>query len=280
VLGRITTFLWSYFRTAGIRDVVDILVVAYLIYAVLSVIHRTSAGGVIKGILLVLAALWVSSILRLTLIGFLLRQIAQIGAVALIVLFQPELRRFLESFGGRFKFFAGKRKATADEEIVETVVAACCDLARTKTGALIVFEKTATLSDYVTSGTVLSAVITAELLKNIFFPNTPLHDGAVLIREGKILAAACMLPLSSNSSLPKDLGMRHHAAVGITERCDAISVVVSEETGSISVADGGIIKRHLTRESLLKLLRSELVTVKDSRVGTIRGALKNRAKNG
>ncbi|MDR0917483.1 MAG: diadenylate cyclase CdaA [Oscillospiraceae bacterium] len=263
VLSNIWLFLWSYIRTIGVFDVFDILIVAYLIYKLLTVVRRTSASGVFRGILLLLAALWLSSLLKLTLVNYLLRQIIQIGVLALIILFQPELRRILDTFGNRnWRRILGRRSLSADERTIETIVSACCDLARDKTGALVVFERSTGLREFTASGTVLSADITVELLLNIFFVNTPLHDGAVLIADGRLLAASCMLPLSSNSSLPRDLGMRHRAAVGITERTDAIAVVVSEETGSISVAENGMIKRHLPRDAFDKILRNALLDEK------------------
>jgi len=262
----IWAFLWSYISTIGVSDVFDILIVAYAIYEVLRLVGSSSIGGIVRAIIFLVAALWLSTILKLNLVNYILRQILQIGAIALIVLFQPEIRRFLDNIGNRYRRALGFARVNADEEIIAGIIEACCDMSREKTGALIVVERNTGLREFAdTSGTLIEATISVELIKNIFFHNSPLHDGAVIIRSGRIFAASCMLPLSSNTTLQRDLGMRHRAAIGITERTDAVSIVVSEETGSIAVAEDGMLKRHLSRESLEKILKKALLAEQTAR---------------
>jgi diadenylate cyclase len=253
---------WSYVKTVDLGDALDIAIVAYLIYRILRVVRKTSAGSVIKGIVLLLAVVWLSSLLRLNVVSYLLGQAMRMGVVVLIVLFQPEIRKFLEQMGSsrNLKFiFQRGAKTDVTEAGVELTVAACHDMAKTKTGALIVFEREIGLADYEATGTLVDSNVSVELLKNIFYPNTPLHDGAVIIKDGRIKAAACMLPMSSNGNLSRDLGMRHRAGIGISERSDAVAVIVSEESGTVSVAVDGMLKRHLARETFSKLLRNELI---------------------
>jgi len=253
--------LWSDVRTIGIGDIIDILVVAYIIYRLLSVLRRTSTGSVIKGIALLFIVLGLATFLKLNVVMYLLDQGMQMGVIILVIMFQPELRRLLEQFGSRsFRFFSTKRAASESTiDIINSVVSACVEMAKTKRGALIVFERGIGLNDYAATGTPMGSVVSAELLLQIFYPNTPLHDGAVLIRAGRITAAGCMLPMTQRMSLAKELGMRHKAGIGMSERSDAISVIVSEETGAISVAIDGMLKRHLDEETFTQLLRSELI---------------------
>jgi diadenylate cyclase len=256
----IWSIVWDNIKTVGVGDVLDILIIAYLIYKILSVVRKTSTGGIVKGIILLLAVLWLSSILKLNVVTYLLSQAMKMGIVLLVILFQPELRRFLEQFGSRnLKILSGPRRLGSGEAVIENVTTACFDMSKTKTGALIVFERNTGLNDYAVSGTGLGAEVSVELLKNIFFPNTPLHDGAAIIRGGSILAAGCMLPMSTNASISKELGMRHRSAIGVSERSDAVAVIVSEETGSVSVAVDGMLKRHLARDTFNQLLRNELL---------------------
>ena len=196
-----------------------------------------------------------------------------IGILALIILFQPELRRILEEVGSRklnvLGIFAHNETTPTMEQTVSQTVQACRDMSKTRTGALIVFEREMRLDDMARSGTILDASVTQELLKNIFFVKAPMHDGAAIIRGGRLLSAGCMLPLSKNVNISRDLGMRHRAGIGMSENSDAVVVIVSEETGSISVAIGGMLKRHLVPETLENILRNELLpqeeTEKDKR---------------
>ena len=214
-----------------------------------------------KGLLIFLAALVLSSALHLNGINYIMTRMVNLGLLALIILFQPEIRRVLEQVGSRrlVAFFIHEESASTMEQAIGQTVLACTEMSQSRTGALIVFEREILLDDMVRSGTVLDAAVSAELLKNIFFVKAPMHDGAVIVRHGRVLGAGCMLPLSKNVNLSRDLGMRHRAGIGMSENSDAVVVIVSEETGSISVAIGGMLKRHLKPETLENLLRNELL---------------------
>lgn len=252
---------FNYIKTIGISDAFDILIVAFLIYVLLTLIRKTNTLRVTRGIIVLLLVLWLSGILKLTMINFLLRRAVELGLIAIVIIFQPELRRLLEKMGsGRVMYlFGGDSRSMHTEGAITQTVLACADLSRTRTGALIIFERDNQLIDPISTGTIIDAQVTAELLKNVFFVKAPLHDGAVIIKDGRIAAAGCMLPMSSNSNLSKDLGMRHRAGIGMSERSDAVCVIVSEETGSISVAVDGMLKRHLSVETVETLLRKELL---------------------
>ena len=232
-------------------------------YRLLLLVRKTNTSRLIKGVLVVIAALWLSSG-RLRALNFILAHIVEWGAVALIVLFQPEIRRVLEQVGSsQLPFLQWFSKPQVDrqtiEEAISQTVAACGDMSKSRTGALIVFERHNQMDEILRSGTKLDAEVSSELLKNIFFVKAPMHDGAAIVREGRVLGAGCMLPLSRNVNLSRDLGMRHRAGIGMSENSDAVVVLVSEETGSISVAVGGMLKRHLMTETLEQLLRNELL---------------------
>ena len=218
-------------------------------------------ASLLQGVLVFLAALMLSMVLNMNSINFIMNQLVRWGVVALIVLFQPEIRRILEEVGSRrfIAFFSRAEAGTAVEQAIDQTVLACTEMSQSRTGALIVFERENLLDDMVRSGTVLDAAVSSELLKNIFFVKAPMHDGAVIVRNGRVLGAGCMLPLSKNVNLSRDLGMRHRAGIGMSENSDAVVVIVSEETGSISVAIGGMLKRHLKPETLENLLRNELL---------------------
>lgn len=249
----------------GISDIVDILIMAFIIYKLIMLIRRTSSGAVAKGVLVFIAVLWVSSMLGLNTFNFLLSKLMELGGVALVVIFQPEIRRFLEQMGrtslGQV-FTHAEERNELDSAITQTVEA-YTSLSKTKTGALMVFERKNMLEDAIKTGTALDCSVNAELLKNIFWNKAPLHDGAVIVRGGRIVGAGCMLPMSGNVNLSRELGMRHRAGIGASEHTDAVVAIVSEETGSISVAVGGMLKRHLAPETLERLLRNEL-TEEDS----------------
>jgi diadenylate cyclase len=252
---------FNYIYTAGIPDILDMLIVAFLVYKLIGFIRRTSSSKVAKGVVVILLALWLSGELKLTVINFLLRKTVELGLLALVILFQPELRRVLEKMGsGSFSDLFGREPTAINMDMVITqTVIACTEMSKNRIGALIVFERDNPLDDPIRTGTIIDAGITAELLKNIFFPKAPLHDGAVIIRDGRVAAAGCMLPLSTNANLSRDLGMRHRAGIGMSERSDAVVVIVSEESGSISVAVDGMLKRHLATDTFEKLLRNELI---------------------
>ena len=251
----------NYISNIGISDVLDILLVAFLIYKLTGLVRKTSTSRVAKGLIVLLLCTWLSGELSLNVIHFILLRTVEMGLLALVILFQPELRRILEKVGtSRIPFFGRESHLLITDSAITQIVLACADLSRTKTGALIIFERDNRLDDQIRTGTVIDAASTAELLKNIFFPKSPLHDGAVIIRDGRIKAAGCVLPLSHNANLSRDLGMRHRAGIGMSEYADAVVVIVSEETGSISVAVDGMLKRHLAIDTFEKLLRNELLS--------------------
>ena len=271
-------------------DVLDILVIAYLVYRLLQLVRRTNTSRLLKGVLVVLLALWLSYG-RLRALNYLLGHIVDIGILALLILFQPEIRRVLEQVGSsRFNVLDIFAKPQLDRKVLETAISqtvqACGDMSRSRTGALIVFERNIQLDEVLRSGTKLDAEVSSELLKNIFFVKAPMHDGAAIIRDGRVLGAGCMLPLSRNVNLSRDLGMRHRAGIGMSENSDAVVVLVSEETGTISVAVGGMLKRHLMTETLEQLLRNELLpsTEEDSaekpKKVNLRGLLPKVKKDG
>ena len=244
-------------------DILDVALMAFLLYKLLTLLKTTSGTNLLKGVLIFLAVLFLSSILHLNGISFILSRMLEWGVLALIILFQPEIRRVLEQVGSqRLKFlnlFSREGTVSEMERTIAQTVLACTEMSRSRTGALIVFEQKMQLDDMVRSGTVLDATVSSELLKNIFFVKAPMHDGAVIIRHGRLLGAGCMLPLSKNVNLSRDLGMRHRAGIGMSENSDAVVVIVSEETGSISVAIGGMLRRHLMPETLENILRNELM---------------------
>lgn len=244
-------------------DILDVAIMAFLIYRVLSLFKSTQAGNIFKGVAVLLVLVLGSYALDLRGVNYILGHLLEWGVLALIILFQPEIRRLLEQLGSKnirlIKMFAPQQKISELEQAIDQTVVACTEMSRSRTGVLIVFEREILLDDMIRSGTMLDAAVSGELLKNIFFVKAPMHDGAVIIRNGRILGAGCMLPLSKNVNLSRDLGMRHRAGIGMSENSDAVVVIVSEETGSISVALGGMLKRHLMPETLGQLLRNELM---------------------
>ena len=250
----------------GISDVVDIAIMAFLIYKVIMLMRRTNSGAVAKGVLLLLFALGVSTFFHLNTVSYLLQQLMVWGVVALVVIFQPEIRRFLEQMGRTSlgKVFTPEEARNELDSAITQTVYAYMSLSKSKTGALMVFERKNMLDDAIKTGTALDCTVNAELLKNIFWNKAPLHDGAVIVRAGRIVGAGCMLPMSGNVNLSRELGMRHRAGIGASEHTDAVVAIVSEETGSISVAVGGMLKRHLAPETLERLLRNELLPEREN----------------
>ncbi|MBC8595693.1 diadenylate cyclase CdaA [Qingrenia yutianensis] len=253
------TFLLENLKLIRIRDILDVAIVAFVIYKGTKLVRETRAVQLIKGIIILLLAMQVSGWLSLNAINFLLVNTVQVGMVALLVVFQPELRRALEKVGrssiGKILNSSGSENGTT----IANVVTAACAMQSTKTGALIVFEREIKLADVAKTGIAINSDVSPELIINIFVPNTPLHDGAVIIGGNKIKAAACFLPLTQDNTLNQELGTRHRAAIGITEVADCVVVVVSEETGRISLAVNGQINRNITADNLEKTLKSYLV---------------------
>ena len=258
--------LLSVLSTIKPIDIVDVLILAYVIYMLLKLIRETRAGQLLKGILLLVIGYWISRLIGLTAVTYILKQTLSIGVLAMIILFQPELRRALEK-AGRTKFgikLFGLGQSTDElkqkwSPAIEAICDSCVELSATCTGALIVVERQVRLGEQIETGTVMNAVPSKEVFGNIFYPKTPLHDGAVIMRDGMILAAACFLPKPQKDELiNKKLGSRHRAAIGMSENSDAIVIVVSEETGQISVALNGVLTRDYTHDKLKNLLEDEI----------------------
>ena len=241
---QVSGWVVRYLLTIRISDILDIAIMAFVLYKIFTLVQSTKAASLVKGLLIFLAALVLSSALHLNGINYIMTRMVNLGLLALIILFQPEIRRVLEQVGSRrlVAFFIHEESASTMEQAIGQTVLACTEMSQSRTGALIVFEREILLDDMVRSGTVLDAAVSAELLKNIFFVKAPMHDGAVIVRHGRVLGAGCMLPLSGNVNLSRDLGMRHRAGIGMSEHSDAVVVIVSEETGSISAAVGGMLK--------------------------------------
>lgn len=268
----------NYLMSARLADIVDMLIVAFLFYKLIGLIRRTNTTRVAWGVVIVLLALWVADWLQLTVIYFVLSKTVELGLLALVILFQPELRRGLERVGSGYllSFLKSNANTEAVDAAITQTVMACSTMSSDRTGALIVFERVNSLENQMNTGTIINSDTTAELLKNLFYNKAPLHDGAVIIRNGRIASAGCMLPLSANPNLSRDLGMRHRAGIGMSEHSDAVVAIVSEETGAISVAVDGMLKRHLTTETFEKILRNELIADDDLEKPTLKDKLRSR----
>lgn len=256
-LSNILSYLEPYIQFPDIiRHVVDIAIVAYILYRLLLLIWETRAEQVLKGIAILLFVTWMSSILKLNAIFMILRNTAQLGVIALLIVFQPELRRVLEQIGRGGRIFDAMfiQNEQDFDIIIDEIVNAVKQLAKDQIGALIVIEGKTGLGDIIETGIPMEARLTQQLLQNVFVPNTPLHDGAVIIRGDRIAAAGCFLPLTENPNLSKQLGTRHRAALGISELSDALAIIVSEETGIVSLANNGKLTRYLDATGLRDIL--------------------------
>lgn len=256
----------SIIKTAKWVDILDILLLSYIVYAVIKMVRETRAGQLMKGLLVCLFAFLIASWLDMKVITYLLTKAFDIGLLALVIMFQPELRRALEKAGhGRWGLNLGLNRSSTESaamwnNAIDAICDSCVELSATYTGALIVVERQTKLGEQIDNGTILNAQPSKELFGNIFYPKTPLHDGAVIMRDGMIMAAACFLPKPQKEELVnKKLGSRHRAAIGMSENSDAIVIVVSEETGSISVAENGMLTSGFTRERLSELLQNRLI---------------------
>lgn len=260
-LAELPAVIGRYLLMIQLTDLLDIAIMIFVLYKVLMLVQSTKAASLLKGLFVFLGALMFSNVFQLHGVNYIMSSMVEWGVLALIILFQPEIRRILEQMGSKrfMAFFAHTEAGNVMEQTIGQTVLACTEMSQSRTGALIVFEREILLDDMVRSGTVLDESVSSELLKNIFFVKAPMHDGAVIVRSGRVLGAGCMLPLSKNVNLSRDLGMRHRAGIGMSENSDAVVVIVSEETGSISVAIGGMLKRHLKPETLENLLRNELL---------------------
>ena len=241
-------------------DYLDIIVVAFLIYKMLPLIRTPNIMRIARTVIALILMTWITDEMQLHTINWILDQVLAVGLLAFVVLFQPELRRMLDHLGNVKigNLFNSGRPVQEMEKVIDQVVMACEVMSRQKVGALIVFAREQRLEEYFKTGTQIDAQVSEQLLRNIFFKNSPLHDGATIIRDGRVAAAGCVLPLSESHRLSADLGTRHRAGVGMTEASDAVVVIVSEENGTISVASGGMLKRHLAPQTLKKLLCNEL----------------------
>ena len=241
-------------------DYVDIIIVAIILYKVFPLIRTTGATRVAGSIVAIVVVTWLTGVLKLYTLNFFLKQLTQIGILAVVILFQPEIRRMLEHLGSvkLRQFFRGDKPQAEMAPIIAQTVTACEVMSREKVGALIVFARDNRLDEYFKTGSRIDGQVSEQLIRNIFFPKASLHDGAMIIRDGRIAAAGCVLPLSDSNRLSADLGTRHRAGVGMSEASDAVVVIVSEETGTISVAVGGMLKRHLAPQTLERLLTNEL----------------------
>ena len=249
-------FFWNAFSGIRITDIIDILIVAVVVYKLLGLIKQTRAEQLFKGVLLLVVATFLSDLFNLHTINWILKGTVALGAVAILVVFQPELRRGLE-YLGRSKFVNAPFEQMDKEKgknITSIIVKAIVSFSRDRVGALIVFERQTNLTDIMESGTIVDAEISDQILGNIFYEGAPLHDGAVIIRDGRVYAAGCVLPLTKNNSISKDLGTRHRAGIGITENSDALTLIVSEETGIISIAEDGQLSRFLDVKTVEKKL--------------------------
>lgn len=253
--------------TIRIMDIVDILAVAFVIYKIILMLQTTSSARIAKSIVVILLLTALTSVLHMYLMNYLLDKILEIGLLALVIMFQPELRRVLEKLGSKSfrEILSTKQEQRNIDYVISETVKACEIMSRERTGVLIVFERTSSLEDYQKTGIVIDARVSSELLRNIFFTKASLHDGAVIIRNERIAAAGCVLPLTENRNISSDLGTRHRAGIGMSEVSDAVVVIVSEETGTISVAISGMLKRHLAPQTLEKLLLNELAPKEETK---------------
>ena len=249
---KVTSMQWS--------DYADIALVAYLIYLLLPLIRTPSVMRIARVVVMMVLLALFTDILRLNTLSWILNQILAVGLIAFVILFQPELRRMIDHLSSmQLKSLFSTTKPVEEMDIIITqIVRACEVMSREKVGALIVFAREQRLEEYFKTGTQIDGQVSEQLIRNIFFPKAALHDGAMIIRDNRVAAAGCVLPLSSSDRLSADLGTRHRAGVGMSENSDAVVVIVSEETGTISVAVGGMLKRHLAPQTLEKLLHNEL----------------------
>lgn len=263
------SYIWNIIRDMNVIDVIDIAIVAILFYYIYKFIRERRAGKLAAGILILLLVLTLSNLLNMHAMQFILHNVFQVGIIAIIIVFQPELRSALEKMGSeplRGLRSIGEQKSGEKAQtmaMISEVTEAVCDMSLDKTGALIVIERATKLGDIIKSGTIINANPTAFLIRNIFFNKAPLHDGAMIIRDDRLYAAGCFLPLSTNNDIIRDLGTRHRAAIGMSENSDAVVVVVSEETGTISVAVEGQLKRNFSYNSLKAELTGLLLQEQD-----------------
>ncbi|MBR2616128.1 MAG: diadenylate cyclase CdaA [Clostridia bacterium] len=258
-IGDFFYYIWNQFLSIGISDILDIVIVSVLVYYVFNFVRQRRAGKLALGIFAVLLVMWISDFAGLNALNYILEMVFDVGIIAVIVIFQPELRSALETMGGNFRnlknITEGQEKA--QDKMIEELCLAVTDLSASRTGALIVLERTTRLGDEIRTGVEVDASVTKHLIENIFYNKAPLHDGAMIIREGRIHACGCFLPLTGNPNLPNELGTRHRAGLGVSEISDAFVIIVSEETGGISIARGGEIDKGVSPRALRHRLNNE-----------------------
>lgn len=250
----ISNFFWNLFNRPSFLDFADIILVAFIIYRLLMLTHGTRALQVLKGFMLLVIASWLSNVFSLNTLNWLLMLVLNNGAIVLMILFQPEFRQALEHIGRGAILDRSQRTETQEERLVNDIAQSIMSLSKRRIGALMVFEHRTGLKDFIDTGVELDAMLTGALLVNIFEPNTPLHDGAVIIRNERIAAAACVLTLSEEANISRDLGTRHRAGLGVSESTDATVIIVSEETGIVSMAKAGRLTRHLDLDGVKEVL--------------------------
>lgn len=281
IIENIRSFFESFFLQFSkmeLTDFLDIFIVGFLIYRLMPMFQSSGAMRVVKVIGLLLVISWLTEAFKLYTINYLVQMLLNVGLIAIVILFQPELRRMLDHLGSvKWKQFLGiERQSQEMLNVINQTVAACEVMSQQRVGALIVFARDNPMDEYFKRGTMIEAQVSDQLIRNIFFPKAALHDGAMIIRDSKIAAAGCVLPLSDSHSLSADLGTRHRAGVGMSEVSDAVVVIVSEETGTISVAVGGVLKRYLAPQTLGRLLRSELCSDEEDGQKNLSMRLKQR----
>lgn len=264
-MGEILNNIWNQLMNMQWSDYLDILVVAFLIYKVLPLFRSAGTLQILKGIVAVVLIAWITDFLDMHAMNYMVGQIMTVGLLALVILFAPELRRILDHLGNVKigKFFTNESSGQDLSAVIDHTVMACEQMSKEKVGALIVFTRDNPLEEYLKTGTKVDAQVSDPLMRNIFFHNSPLHDGAMIVSGGRIACAGCVMPMSNNPRIPKELGTRHRAGIGTSEVSDAVVVVVSEETGTISVATGGVLRRYLAPQMLGRILRNELMPVNE-----------------
>ena len=258
-IGDFFRYIWNQILSIGIADILDILIVSFLVYYVISFVRQRRAGRLALGIFAILLVMWISDFVGLNVLNYILEMLFDVGLIALIVIFQPELRSALEKMGGNFHNLKNitEGQESRDQKSIEELCIAVKELSESKTGALIVLERSTRLGDEIRTGVEVDAAVNKHLIENIFYDKAPLHDGAMIIRDGRIQACGCFLPLSGNPNLPNELGTRHRAGLGVSEISDAFVIIVSEETGGITVAKNGEFDRHVDPRGLQHRLINE-----------------------
>ncbi len=280
ITSRVESFFWNILNRPVLKDWIDIAILAYVLYKVFMLTRQTRASQVLKGFAVLVGATWLSDLLGLKALNWLFTSVVNNGAIVLMILFQPELRRALEQLGRGAKIEHQADSPDENSRIIFEITQAVQTLSQRRVGALIVFEQKTGLRDFIETGTTIDSRVSGPLLVNIFEPNTPLHDGALIVRGVRMVAAGCVLSLSENSSLGRDLGTRHRAGLGVTESTDAVVLIVSEETGIISMAQGGKLTRHLDGDALKEILGSLYQSDRVNLFETVQGLARRFKRRG